>query len=292
MDNSNNNKPQVPPQPQFQQAPQQPQVQQPQPQQQFSQQPVMGTPYQIPPKKKMSKGAMWGIIGGIIGLVVIIVGVVLAVLLLGGPSKADYKDLLSQFTGFDINNAFISKSNTGTKNRKAEIDETIGKIDDLNKKMGSHKALRDKDVKAAYDKYLDSWNNGAREYLEFLVILTEDKTYEKCKSPDVSKYLRESKENFEKRLDSETKDCIDYLDKMSKSENKLASKYGKDWKNYYTEMKQYYVAIVEYAKNTKSRSSLPKAPKTPKTDFNTDAVEKWKKAIDDFEKVLEEKANK
>ena len=59
MDNSNNNKPQVPPQPQFQQAPQQPQVQQPQPQQQFPQQPVMGTPYQMPPKKKMSKGAMW-----------------------------------------------------------------------------------------------------------------------------------------------------------------------------------------------------------------------------------------
>ena len=93
MDNSNNNKPQVPPQPQFQQAPQQPQfqqAQQPQPQQ-LPQQPVMGTPYQMPPKKKMSKGALWGIIGGIIGLVVIIVGVVLAVLLLSGPSKADYK---------------------------------------------------------------------------------------------------------------------------------------------------------------------------------------------------------
>ena len=52
MDNSNNNKPQTPPQPQFQQAPQQPQAQQPQPQQ-----PVMGAPYQMPPKKKMSKGA-------------------------------------------------------------------------------------------------------------------------------------------------------------------------------------------------------------------------------------------
>ena len=294
MDNSNNNKPQpqVPPQPQFQQAPQQPQVQQPQPQQQFPQQPIMGTPYQMPPKKKMSKGAKWGIIGGIIGLVVIILGVVLAVLLLSGPSKADYKDLLSQFTGLDVGDAFISENSAGTKNTKDKIYKAIEKINNLNKKMSSHKALRDKDVKAAYDRYVDSWNNGAREYLDFLVILTEDKTYEKCKSPDVSKYLRESKENFEERLDSETKDCIDYLDKMSKSENKLASKYGKDWKNYYTEMKQYYVAIVEYAKNTKSRSSLPKAPKTPNTDFNTDAVEKWKKAIDDFEKVLEEKANK
>ncbi len=79
---------------------------------------------------------MWGIIGGIIGLAVIIVGVVYGfVLLLSGPNKADYKDTFSQFTGFDINNAFISKSSTGTKNRKAEIDETIGKIDD--NKMGS-----------------------------------------------------------------------------------------------------------------------------------------------------------
>mgnify|MGYP000309291558 CR=1 FL=1 len=136
MDNSNNNKPQVPPQPQFQQAPQQPQVQQPQPQQ-LPQQPVMGTPYQMPPKKKMSKGAMWGLIGGIIGLVVIIVGVVLAVLLLGGPSKADYKDLLSQFTGFDINNAFISKSSTGTKNRKAEIESLMECL-----KTGSRKSPR------------------------------------------------------------------------------------------------------------------------------------------------------
>ena len=165
MDNSNNNKPQpqVPPQPQFQQAPQQPQVQQPQSQQQFSQQPVMGTPYQMPPKKKMSKGAMWGIIGGIIGLVVIIVGVVLAVLLLGGPSKADYKDLLSQFTGLDVGDAFISENGAGTKNTKDKIYKAIEKINNLNKKMSSHKALRDKDVKAAYDKYVDSWNNGARE---------------------------------------------------------------------------------------------------------------------------------
>jgi len=249
MDNSNNNKPQVPPQPQFQQAPQQPQTQQPQPQQQFPQQPVMGTPYQMPPKKKMSKGALWGIIGGIIGLVVIIVGVVLAVLLLSGPSKADYKDLLSQFTGFDINNAFISKSSTGTKNRKAEIDETIGKIDDLNKKMGSHKALRDKDVKEAYDKYLDSWNNGAKEYVEFIGAFTENNFYEKCRLTEVSKHIRESKESIEKYFDSNMKDCMDSLDKMSKSNNKLVAKYGEDLKKYYSEIKQYYVELSEYIKN-------------------------------------------
>ena len=290
MDNSNNNKPQpqVPPQPQFQQAPQQPQVQPPQPQQQ----PVMGTPYQMPPKKKMSKGAMWGIIGGIIGLVVIIVGVILAVLLLGGPSKADYKDLLSQFTGFDINNAFIGKSSTGTKNRKAEIDESIGKIDDLNKKMGSHKALRDKDVKEAYDKYLDSWNNGAKEYVEFIGAFTENNFYEKCRLTEVSKHIRESKESVEKYFDSNMKDCMDSLDKMSKSNNKLVAKYGEDMKKYYLEMKQYYVELSEYIKNVSSGASRPKAPTSPKIDIKADTLNKWKEASENFKKVLEEKANK
>mgnify|MGYP000884675687 FL=1 len=292
MDNSNNNKPQVPPQPQFQQAPQQPQVQQPQPQQQFPQQPVMGTPYQMPPKKKMGKGAMWGLIGGIIGLVVIILGVVLAVLLLSGPSKADYKDLLSQFTGFDINNAFISKSNTITKNRKAEIDDTIKKIDDLNKKMGSHKALRDKDVKAAYDKYLDSWNNGAKEYVEFIGAFVENNFYEKCMLAEVSKHIRESKESVEKYFDSNIKDCINSLDKMSKSNNKLAAKYGEDLKKYYSEIKQYYAELSEYIKNASSGASKPKAPTLPKIDIKSDTLNKWKEASENFKKVLEEKANK
>ena len=298
MDNSNNKKQQsqqVPPQPQFQQAPlQQPQFQQaPQQSQQLQQmppQPMAGTPYQMPPKKKMSKGALWGIIGGIIGLIILIVGVVLAVVLLSGPTKDDYGNLLSQFTNSDIKGVF--KSNDGSKISKDELDKAIEKIDDLNKKMGSHKALRDKDVKEAYDKYLDRWNNGAKEYFEFAAILAEDKTYEKCKSPDINKYFQESKENFEKRLDSETKDCIDYLDKISKSENKLASKYGKTWKNYYTEMKRYYMAIVEYAQNPKSGEPLPKAPKVPESNISTEALEKWEKAGENFKRVLEDKANK
>ena len=121
MDNSNNNKPQTPPQPQFQQAPQQPQ-----PQQQFPQQPVMGTPYQMPPKKKMGKGAMWGIIGGIIGLVVIILGVVLAVLLLGGPSKADYKAAVDKVNDtIEIyNKASTSLSYVSTSETKTSLEST------------------------------------------------------------------------------------------------------------------------------------------------------------------------
>ena len=164
MDNSNNNKPQVPPQPQFQQTPQQPQlqqVQQPQPQQQFPQQPVMGTPYQMPPKKKMSKGVMWGIIGGIIGLVVIIVGVVLAVLLLGGPSRADYKaageklnETIEIYNKAASSLSYISTSETETslKSNRDKLAKTKSEINDRLTEIGKMKAVTsDKEVREKYE---------------------------------------------------------------------------------------------------------------------------------------------
>ena len=161
-DNNNKLQPQTPPQPQFQQAPQQPQVQQPQPQQQqFPQQPVMGTPYQMPPKKKMSKGAMWGLIGGIVGLVVIILGVVLAVLLLSGPSKADYKaageklnDVIKVYNETSISLSYVSTSETKTslESTRKKLSSTKDEVDGKLSELGKMKAITgDKEVREKYD---------------------------------------------------------------------------------------------------------------------------------------------
>ena len=289
MDNSNNNKPQTPPQPQFQQAPQQPQAQQPQPQQQFPQQPVMGTPYQMPPKKKMSKGALWGIIGGSIGLIILVIGVVLAVILLSGPSKEDYKDLLSQFTGLDLKISFLSEGNE--KNIKPETDKMVEKVDDLNKKMSSHRALKDKDVKEAYDKYIDSWNNGAKEYIEFVGAYTEYNFSKTCSLPSgLSGYIREAKDEVAEYYDSKMKDCMDYLDKMSKSDNKTVSEYGKNLKKYYTEIRQYILDAVKYIKNNRE-GTPPKAPKHPQKITKEEVLNKWKESGEKFKKTLEDKVN-
>ena len=162
-DNNNKPQPQVPPQPQFQQAPQQPQfqqAQQPQPQQ-LPQQPVMGTPYQMPPKKKMSKGAMWGIIGGIIGLVVIIVGVVLAVLLLSGPSKADYKaageklnDVIKVYNETSISLSYVSTSETKSslESTRKKLASTKEEVNNQLTELGKMKAITgDKEVREKYD---------------------------------------------------------------------------------------------------------------------------------------------
>ena len=162
-DNNNKPQPQVPPQPQFQQAPQQPQfqqAQQPQPQQ-LPQQPVMGTPYQMPPKKKMSKGALWGIIGGIIGLVVIIVGVVMAVLLLGGPSKADYKaageklnDVIKVYNETSISLSYVSTSETKSslESTRKKLASTKEEVNNQLTEIGKMKAVTgDKEVREKYD---------------------------------------------------------------------------------------------------------------------------------------------
>lgn len=294
MDNSNNNKPQIPPQPQFQQVPQQPpqfqQFQQPQPQQQFPQQPIMGTPYQMPPKKKMSKGALWGIIGGSIGLIILVIGVVLAVILLSGPSKEDYKDLLSQFTGLDLKISFLSEGNE--KNIKPETDKMVEKVDDLNKKMSSHRALKDKDVKEAYDKYIDSWNNGAKEYIEFVGAYTEYSFNKACSKPSgINGYIRAGKDEVAEYYDSKMKGCMDYLDKMSKSDNKTVSEYGKNLKEYYTEIRQYLLDAVKYVKSNRE-GTPPKAPKHPKKITKEEELNKWKESGEKFKKILEDKVNK
>ena len=121
----------------------------------------MGTPYQMPPKKKMSKGAMWGIIGGIIGLVVIIVGVVLAVLLLSGPSKADYKaageklnDVIKVYNETSISLSYVSTSETKSslESTRKKLASTKEEVNNQLTEIGKMKAVTgDKEVREKYD---------------------------------------------------------------------------------------------------------------------------------------------
>ena len=95
----------------------------PQPQQPLQQ----GTPVQ--PKKGLSKGALWGIIGGSIGLIVIIVGIVLAVVFLGGPSKADYQEAAKTLKEFDGNNLNSALRSANADNAKKLIEEGVERAD-------------------------------------------------------------------------------------------------------------------------------------------------------------------
>ena len=153
MDNSKNNQSQS-----AQQQVQPPVVPMPQP---VPPQPTPGMPYQMPPKKKMSKGALWGIIGGSIGLIVLIVGIVLAVIFLGGPSKADYQAAQEKMNSIitKYNKVSSSLSYVSTSETKSSLESNHDKITtakgDINKALtdlGKMKAVtNDKEVREKYD---------------------------------------------------------------------------------------------------------------------------------------------
>ena len=153
MDNSKNNQSQP-----AQQQVQPPVVPMPQP---APPQPTSGMPYQMPPKKKMSKGALWGIIGGSIGLIVLIVGIVLAVIFLGGPSKADYQaaqekmnSIITKYNKVSSSLSYISTSETKSslESNRDKITTAKGDINKALTDLGKMKAVtNDKEVREKYD---------------------------------------------------------------------------------------------------------------------------------------------
>jgi hypothetical protein len=113
----------------------------------------MGQPMQPQPKKKLSKGALWGIIGGAIALVLVVVGAILAIVLLGGPTKADYKEAADYMSSESGSFGDAGSVKNATEYRAA-LDKAIEKRDAVNSKLESMKAMRDPDAKKIYDEYV------------------------------------------------------------------------------------------------------------------------------------------
>ena len=293
MDNSNNQQKQAPVQP----APQ------PMP---GGQPPVSGqapaqsgmSPYQMPPKKKMSKGALWGIIGGSIGLVVVVVAVILAIVFLGGPSKEDYKDLVSIINSF--NRSEISEDvSSDLDNYKENVNKAIEKVDEYHKKIDSHKALKDKELKTAYDKYISEWDKSKKQLVEVADGMSSYRKYAKaCKAYVGVSYATKTGDEVAKEFDEKMKGCSKTLKDMEKSSNSKVSEFAKKMSEYYSSLKKYYVDVAKRYSSKDFSSSYPKFPKFPSGSSLVSSISKGTdmKALDDaykdFKNILEEKANK
>ena len=293
MDNSNNQQKQAPVQP----APQPMSGPQPPAPNQAPAQPGM-PPYQMPPKKKMSKGALWGIIGGSIGLVVVVVAVILAIVFLGGPSKEDYKDLVSMINGFD-RSAVSGGTSSDPDDYKKNLDKTIEKVDEYHKKIDSHKALKDKELKTAYDKYIDEWNKSKKQLVESAESISSYRKYTKvCKAYISVSYTTKTGDEVAKEFDEKAKDCIKTLKDMEKSGNSKVSEFAKSMSEYYSALKKYYVDVAKRYSSKDTSSAYPTYPKYPSTSSLISSMSKGTdmKALDDsyneFKNILEDKANK
>ena len=281
-DNSN---PKVAPQPQIQQSPQQ----------SLPQQPSMGAPYQMPPKKKMRKGVLWGIIGVSGVLVISAIGVVLSMTIFGNPSKGDYKDVLVLISRIDIPDfSNISRGALKSNDYEGAINKNISLADEFYAKIGSHKALKDKEVKDAYDKYLKTWNDEGKPHIKDRMILEGEGIDKKCNDPDVREYFEKSKDEVEKHFDSVMKGCIDSLNKLSKSDSAKVRQYSEDLKKYYEDMRRYYAQVGtfrrDYLQKYGREPSLPSMASLRPYFGNYELAKKLEDSFSNFKRILEEKA--
>lgn len=240
----NNNQPQQPFQPAPGPAPQPVQPQQPfgapagpiGPAGPFGPAPT-GAPYQMPPKKGLSKGALWGIIGGSIAFVLLIVGVILAVVFLGGPSRDDYRAALNRTQDF----AKDFMSYTGSMTSASDVKEAKDKVDELTKKvdayldeLGKEKAMRDPEMKKLYDEMSEEY----KKMRASLAVIPKAISLKECKYVYVSVYGRSGSEVM-KEFEEETAKCSAVLKELKDDEDADIKNYVSDYSKYLNDYKQY-----------------------------------------------------
>ncbi|MDO4781372.1 MAG: hypothetical protein Q4A34_03230 [Candidatus Saccharibacteria bacterium] len=196
-----------------------------------------GSPYQMPPKKGLSKGALWGIIGGSIAFVLLIVGVILAVVFLGGPSRDDYRAALNRTQDFAKDfGAYASSMTAATdaKDAKEKVDEVIKKIDTYLDELGKEKAMRDADVKKSYNEMSEEY----KKIRATFVAIPKAVSLKDCKYVYVSVYGRSADEVM-KEFEEETAKCSAVLKELKDDADADIKNYTSEYSKYLNDYKEY-----------------------------------------------------
>lgn len=262
--------PQPQPQPQpISQQPAQPAPGQPQPMQ-----PQPGRPMgPMPPKQGMSKGLLWSLIGGGIGIFVLII-IIVCIVLFSGPSTEDYRKAYAMMNSFDSTSLNIDRSDPETS-----INEVVRKADDHFDKLGKAAAMRDGEVKKAFEEYKSDYEKVKPLLKESGAVATAYKEYSNsCRTSYSSPLSSASGDEAGQKYDEQQKSCLNALNKMKDSQYASVRDYANEQIKYRKEMRAYYVALVNYYKNRDSSSGSPKRPEIPSTSLTKSLYDKLKDA--------------
>ncbi|MBB1567179.1 hypothetical protein HG433_000865 [Candidatus Saccharibacteria bacterium] len=261
--------PQPQPQP-ISQQPAQPAPGQPQPMQ-----PQPGRPMgPMPPKQGMSKGLLWSLIGGGIGIFVLIIIIIVCIVLFSGPSTEDYRKAYAMMNSFDSTSLNIDRSDPETS-----INEVVRKADDHFDKLGKAAAMRDGEVKKAFEEYKSDYEKVKPLLKESGAVATAYKEYSNsCRTSYSSPLSSASGDEAGQKYDEQQKSCLNALNKMKDSQYASVRDYANEQIKYRKEMRAYYVALVNYYKNRDSSSSSPKRPEIPSTSLTKSLYDKLKDA--------------
>ncbi len=256
---------------------------QPQPTMQQPAQPAPGQPQPMqpgrpmgpmPPKQGMSKGLLWSLIGGGIGVFVLIIIIIVCIVLFSGPSTEDYRKAYSMMNSFDSTSINIDRSDPETS-----INEVVRKADDHFDKLGKTAAMRDSEVKKAFEKYKDDYEKVKPLLKESGAVATAYKEYSSsCRTSYSSPLSSASGDEAGQKYDEQQKSCLNALNKMKDSQYASVRDYANEQIKYRKEMRAYYVALVNYYKNRDSSSGSPKRPEIPSTSLTKSLYDKLKDA--------------
>lgn len=261
--------PQPQPQP-ISQQPAQPAPGQPQPMQ-----PQPGRPMgPMPPKQGMSKGLLWSLIGGGIGIFVLTIIIIVCIVLFSGPSTEDYRKAYAMMNSFDSTSLNIDRSDPETS-----INEVVRKADDHFDKLGKAAAMRDGEVKKAFEEYKSDYEKVKPLLKESGAVATAYKEYSNsCRTSYSSPLSSASGDEAGQKYDEQQKSCLNALNKMKDSQYASVRDYANEQIKYRKEMRAYYVALVNYYKNRDSSSGSPKRPEIPSTSLTKSLYDKLKDA--------------
>lgn len=261
------------PQPQAQPISQQPA--QPAPGQPQPMQPQPGRPMgPMPPKQGMSKGLLWSLIGGGIGIFVLIIIIIVCIVLFSGPSTEDYRKAYAMMNSFDSTSLNIDRSDPETS-----INEVVRKADDHFDKLGKAAAMRDGEVKKAFEEYKSDYEKVKPLLKESGAVATAYKEYSNsCRTSYSSPLSSASGDEAGQKYDEQQKSCLNALNKMKDSQYASVRDYANEQIKYRKEMRAYYVALVNYYKNRDSSSGSPKRPEIPSTSLTKSLYDKLKDA--------------
>ena len=228
----------------------------------------------MPPKQGMSKGLLWSLIGGGIGVFVLIIIIIVCIVLFSGPSTEDYRKAYSMMNSFDSTSINIDRSDPETS-----INEVVRKADDHFDKLGKTAAMRDSEVKKAFEKYKDDYEKVKPLLKESGAVATAYKEYSSsCRTSYSSPLSSASGDEAGQKYDEQQKSCLNALNKMKDSQYASVRDYANEQIKYRKEMRAYYVALVNYYKNRDSSSGSPKRPEIPSTSLTKSLYDKLKDA--------------
>ncbi|RKW00550.1 MAG: hypothetical protein D8B38_05710 [Candidatus Saccharimonas sp.] len=218
----------------------------------------------MPPKQGMSKGLLWSLIGGGIGVFVLIVIIIVCVMLFSGPSTDDYRKAYAILSEFNA-----SRNLRLNATSQQSVDEFIKQADDHMDRLGKSAAMRDGEVKKAFDDYKGDYEKVKPLLGEVSAVVEASKTVsDACRTSSSSSILSSANgEEAGKKYDEQQSSCLKALNKMKDSQYSSLRDYANEQINYRKGMRDYYVALINYYKNRQGDSS-PKRPDYPRTTLN------------------------